>query len=429
MEIESVDANHIVSRHFHPFRLYTELYQLNGDPSGFHTLLHTNWQGKMEPVAYVKPYGKGKVFYYSLGHSPADFNHPEWRKTFVRGVRWSTGLEEKPTLKTGVIGYGGAFNMGRQHLTEMKQAGLVPTAACDIDPARVAIASSDFPGIETYTSVAEMLKKTSAELITVILPHNLHEQAAVDVLNSGRHCIVEKPMALSSAEVGAMEAAAQKNNRMLSVFHNRRWDGDFLTLEELLNRRHALGRIFQMEMTATGYHYQRSWWRSSKQISGGSHYDWGAHYLYWALELIPAKVSWVVATAQNLVWHNVSNEDHVQAYIRFDNNLVLTIEFSSISKLPKPRWRIAGTTGAIQADWGDTFLMWTYDRGINTKEPAKMEYFKGQNQRYYENVADHLRLGDALEITSEKAGRVIRILETIDRAAASGKQETVPGEQ
>ena len=56
-------------------------------------------------------------------------------------------------IRVGVIGYGGAFDMGRHHLLEMMRAKMTPAAVADIDPARLEIARGDFPGIETYTSV------------------------------------------------------------------------------------------------------------------------------------------------------------------------------------------------------------------------------------------------------------------------------------
>ena len=62
-------------------------------------------------------------------------------------------------IKVGVVGYGGAFNMGRAHLNQMKTAGMTPVAVTEVDPTRLKVAETDFPGIETYATVDEMLKK------------------------------------------------------------------------------------------------------------------------------------------------------------------------------------------------------------------------------------------------------------------------------
>ena len=81
-------------------------------------------------------------------------------------------------IKVGVIGYGGAFNMGKAHLQEMQKAGMTPTAVAEIDPARLTVATADFPGIETYDSLKQMLNRSSVDLVTVITPHRTHTALA-----------------------------------------------------------------------------------------------------------------------------------------------------------------------------------------------------------------------------------------------------------
>jgi predicted dehydrogenase len=427
-EVEPKDAEHPVSRHIRRFQVQTELYQMEITASDHRTLLQTYWQGKIEPVVCVREFGKGRVFYISLGHTVEDFQNSEWQTLFLRALRWSTGQQEKPVPKGGVIGYGGAFNMGRHHLNAMKTVGMVPVAACDIDPARMKAAAVDFPDIQTYTNPAEMLAKSDAELLTVILPHNAHAKMVIEVLNSGRHCVVEKPMAITSDEVEAMIAAAEKNKRLLSVYHNRRWDGDFLAIEHVVTHRKMLGDIFKVEIGMSGYGSPGGWWRSHKEISGGIHYDWGAHFMYWALQLIDSPIDWVVATAQKRVWLQVSNEDHLDAYVRFKNGCILEVEASNIAKIDKPRWRILGAKGAILDRGKDAFELSLHQLGVNNESPMRVRYYPHQSIRYYENVVDHLRLDDPMEVTARKSARVIHLLHTMDRAARSGRQERVPGE-
>src|SRR5688500_2553514 len=97
-------------------------------------------------------------------------------------------------IKVGTIGYGGAFNMGREHLQGLlRNEGFVARAVCDLDPARLAVAEEEFPGIQTYTDVDEMLAKSDVELLVIILPHNTHHSISLKCLKAGRHVIVEKP--------------------------------------------------------------------------------------------------------------------------------------------------------------------------------------------------------------------------------------------
>lgn len=82
-------------------------------------------------------------------------------------------------IKVGVIGYGGAFNMGKAHLAEMKKAGMTPVAVAELDKSRLEVATKDFPGIETYLSVDEMLKKSDVNLVAIITPHNTHAKLVI----------------------------------------------------------------------------------------------------------------------------------------------------------------------------------------------------------------------------------------------------------
>src|SRR3989339_472031 len=149
-------------------------------------------------------------------------------------------------LKAAVVGYGGAFNMGKAHLNEMAKAGMVPTAVAEIDKARLAVATQDFPGIETYASVAEMLRRSEANVIAIITPHNTHAKLAIQCLNAGRHVVCEKPLAITTAECDAMMAAARRKGVVLSTYHNRHWDGHILECMKHI-RKGELGTIVRVD--------------------------------------------------------------------------------------------------------------------------------------------------------------------------------------
>ncbi len=197
----------------------------------------------------------------------------------------------KPSdITVGVIGYGGAFNMGKQHLELAARAGMRPLAVAEIDPARLAVAQQDFPGIETYASVAAMLKQSDVKLIIIITPHNSHAPLALQCLNAGRHVICEKPLAITTAECDAMIAAAKKRNLLLSTYHNRHWDGCIIEAVRQI-KAGVIGDIVRIEAHMGSYGKPRDWWRTSKKISGGILYDWGVHLLEYCLQLIDANIT------------------------------------------------------------------------------------------------------------------------------------------
>ena len=188
-------------------------------------------------------------------------------------------------IKVGVVGYGAAFNMGRAHLNEMKQAGMTPVAMAEIDPARMEAAKVDFPGIQAYPSLKDMLKKSNVDLLAIITPHNIHAKLALEALKAGRHVVTEKPFAITTAECDAMIAAARKAKVVISTYHNRHWDGPILAAVKQV-RSGMIGDVYKVEAHMGGYSKPGDWWRTSKTISGGIMYDWGVHLLEYCLQIM-----------------------------------------------------------------------------------------------------------------------------------------------
>jgi len=331
-------------------------------------------------------------------------------------------------IRGAVIGYGPAFNMGKHHASQMKNTeGIECVAICDIDRARTKAAKEDFPGVNTYNSVKSMLKKEDFDLASVVLPHNLHAPVAIECLKAGKNVIVEKPMCISIAEGTEMINTAKENKVMLSVYHNRRWDRDFWTLKELVESG-VIGKVFQVEMWGGGYGRPNpNWWRSNKKVSGGAMYDWGAHYLDWLLNIMPAKMVNVTGFFHpNRVWKDISNEDHVQAIIRFADDAVADVQMSSIAKVGKPRWRVLGEKGAIVPGGKDSFKVSSEEKGWPGEQ--EVEYKGRPGPGYYQNIVAHLQDGEELIVKPEEARRVIAVMELSEKSSRSHQAEPVPYE-
>ncbi len=320
-------------------------------------------------------------------------------------------------MAVGVIGYGPAFNMGRGHMTSMRDdGGFVPTAVCDLDSKRLEVAKSDFPGIETYTDVDEMLRKSQVDLVTVILPHNLHAEVTIKCLKAGRHVVVEKPMAMNVAECDKMIAAAKQSKTMLSVYHNRHWDPNIQTIMKHLKE---IGRPFRFESFQGGYAQPRSWWRSSKEVSGGTIFDWGAHYIEWMLQVMDYEMVEISGYQLREVWTETTNEDEVEAVVRFKGDAVGSYTESHVAAAGKQPIRICGAKGAITAS-NQHVTIHTKDRtGARIEKTVPM--LPRAYQNYYKNIADHLLRGKDLIITAEWARRVIQVLDYASISAQKGK--------
>ena len=129
--------------------------------------------------------------------------------------------------KVGIIGYGG---MAGWHVKKIMKSleNCEPTAVYDIDEAKLAAAEKD--GMRPFSTLDEFLGKGDFDITLVATPNNFHKPMAVAAMETGRHVIVEKPCALSSAEVSDMIEAADRNRVLFSVHQNRRWDKDFLAV-------------------------------------------------------------------------------------------------------------------------------------------------------------------------------------------------------
>ncbi|HOS92445.1 MAG TPA: Gfo/Idh/MocA family oxidoreductase [Armatimonadota bacterium] len=327
-------------------------------------------------------------------------------------------------IRMAVIGYGGAFNMGKAHASWGQAApGFRFVAACDIDPARAAAAAEDFPGIETYTDVDTMLRKCDFDLVTIVTPHNTHAPLAIQCARAGKHVVVEKPMCITTQEGTDMIAAAKKAGTCLTVFHNRRHDGDYLAVKEIVDKG-MIGDVFKVEMCMGGYDAPGTWWRSDKAISGGAFYDWGAHILDWLLHVVPQRIEHVMGYFHKLVWHQMTNEDHVHAVIKFVNGATADVQLSTIQRIGKPRWRILGTKGAIVDTGQGKFHVVTELKGMVVE--MDVPYRQSSWQNFYDNLSAHLLKGKPLEVTPESARRVIAIMEAAEVSSQTGQPQPVP---
>jgi len=327
------------------------------------------------------------------------------------------GKKSQGKVRCAVIGY----SMGREHAKYIKQTpGLELVAVCDIDPARRKMAREEHAGVETYSSVSVLLGKGEFDLGAVVTPHNTHAPIALQLLKAGKHVVLDKPMCLSVQEADAMIEEAKKARVMLSVFHNRRWDGDFMTILDII-KRGLIGEVFHVEAWGGGYGHPGKTWRADKKISGGALYDWGAHYVDWILHVVPKKMVSITGFFHKRVWMDATNEDHVEAIVRFEGGEVANLQQSHIARAAKPRWRILGTKGAI-VDQAGSFRVYTEAGGL----PAHLDvpYQKSHWEAYYATVADHLLRREPLAVTAESARRVIEVIEFAERSAKAGK--TIP---
>ena len=331
-------------------------------------------------------------------------------------------------IKVGVIGYGGAFNMGKAHLDQMHKAGMTPVAVAEIDKARLKVAEEEFPGIETYDNVDKMLKNSDVNLITIITPHDSHAPLALKCLKAGKSVCCEKPLAITTAECDAMIREAKKNKVILTTYHNRHWDGCILEAVKKIKKQKVIGDIVRIEAHMGGYRCPGDWWRSSKKMSGGITYDWGVHLLEYSLQLLEDELTEVTGFAKKGFWAKENKwkkdciEDEGFLVARFKKGAWISLTITNIdsnSKSDDRGWiEITGTEGTYIFD-GGTYKIIKHKKGVKTVTSGNNP--DSQGDKYYQNVADHMVKGAELIISGEWSRRPIHILDLGNRSATSGK--------
>ncbi|MEN6548325.1 MAG: Gfo/Idh/MocA family oxidoreductase [Armatimonadia bacterium] len=340
-----------------------------------------------------------------------------------------------------VIGYGPQHNFGWAHSAWIDATPELRLAAvCDLDPARTAAAKEMFPAIKTYNRVEDVWANPEIELVSIVTPHFTHCPLTVQAFAAGKNVVVEKAMCLNVAEATAMVEAGRAAGKMLSIHHNRRHDGNYRRIEEIV-KSGQIGEVFHIELTAGGFGKPNLAWYTEKAKSGGGFFYWGPHAIDWVLNLIPERVMGVNGFFHKLVWHEMTNEDQTRAIIRFGNGCVADITWSTISTIGKPLWRILGTRGGISdtgaggnvgyekqisgPPGGSLKLVTIGDEG---RQEQEVPYLDSDWPTYWQNVAYHQLRGGPVTVAGEFGRRVIGVFEAAEKSSASGQTEQLAWE-
>ncbi|MGD9494875.1 MAG: Gfo/Idh/MocA family protein [Armatimonadota bacterium] len=346
------------------------------------------------------------------------------------------------SIRCAVIGYGAMHNFGWAHCAWISHTPeLELVGVCDIDPERTAAARREWPGIATWNSTARMYDEGEIDLVSIVTPHFTHCPLALEAFEAGKHVVVEKAMCLNVAEATAMIEAAEAAGKTLAVHHNRRHDGDFRRIRQLVADG-AIGQLFQIDLQAGGYRDPEHGWYTEKAKGGGAFYFWGPHAVDWVLTLVGTKMTGVTGFFHKLVWDHVDIEDQVRALIHFEDGVVADVTWSHICAAPGPLWRILGTGGAIIGTGGATR---GYEHAISTPPQGSVKLIRisdrGRKREemevpnlgndwdcYWQDLADHLLRGAPVPVSGHEGRRTIAVLETAERSSRSGRTEPVPYE-
>lgn len=250
-------------------------------------------------------------------------------------------------LRVGIIGTGWA---GETHLKAFNAHGCEVVAIADPRADRLGELASRY-NVATYTEFEDLIARDDLDIVSVATPNSLHMPATVAALNSGRHVLCEKPLALNPGEAQQMVNAARANNRVLKVAFSHRVRGDVQTLKQQIESG-ALGKIYHAKaswMRRSGIPGMGGWFTTKATAGGGPLIDLGVHVLDMAMFLMgePEIVSVTAATYSELGKRGVGSrgdtvdnnrfevEDFGTAFVRLAGGATLLLEAS---------WAIYGKT-------------------------------------------------------------------------------------
>ncbi|MFC3284837.1 oxidoreductase [Litchfieldella rifensis] len=245
----------------------------------------------------------------------------------------------KKTFNVGVVGYGFASKTFHIPLI-LATPGLELVAVSSSDADKV---HADLPNIAVEAKPQALFARHDIDLVVIPTPNETHFPLAKSALVAGKHVVLDKPFTVTLSEARLLKAQADDSDRLLSVFHNRRWDSDFLTLKTLLAEG-TLGRVVQFDSRFDRFRPEvRDRWREQPKPGGGIWYDLGPHLLDQARELfgMPRKILLDLASRRD----GAKVDDDFLALLDYDG-LRVTLRASTLVAEPTPRFAVHGTRGS-----------------------------------------------------------------------------------
>jgi predicted dehydrogenase len=300
----------------------------------------------------------------------------------------------------------------------------------------------DFPDVSVQADLTSALQDSAIDVVVIATPNALHAPQAHAAFDAGKHVVVDKPFTVTVSEATALVAHAERVGRALTVFHNRRWDSDFLTLRAVIARG-SLGEVTQFESHFDRFRPEvRDRWRERAEPGAGLWYDLGPHLLDQALQLFGAPVAVMADIAKQR--DGAQSDDYFHVTLRYPR-LRVVLHASTLVTASDLRFAVHGTKGSFMKNGLDTQedalkagrtpgdAGWGFDprAGVlsvmhgETIESRVTEGVPGDYRQFYCGVRDAIRDGAALPVTAAEAVQVMQLIACGIQSAAERREITV----
>ena len=339
-------------------------------------------------------------------------------------------------VNVGLVGYGFAGKVFHAPLIGAVE-GLRLTHVASSDAAKVL---RDLPQVQVVADAHALFATSQIELVVIATPNSSHFSLAQQALLAGKHVVVDKPFVVRAREGEELARLAAARGKVLSVFHNRRWDSDFLTLREIL-RSDLLGAVHTYEAHFDRFRPQvrEERWREQDVPGAGVLYDLGSHLIDQALCLFgrPQTV-WAQTAVQRPGGQAVDCFRVVLGY----RERTAVLRAASLVRHPGPRYQVHGTRGSFikhgldpqedalrqgarpgNSGWGHEAPALFGELGFDSgalRVSGKVETLPGCYQAYYGALHASITDDKPPPVPAREAIDVIRVIETAMRSAAVG---------
>ncbi|MDJ0461090.1 Gfo/Idh/MocA family oxidoreductase [Streptomyces sp. H27-C3] len=370
----------------------------------------------------------------------------------MTGTGIAPGTESRAPLRVALVGYGLAGSVFHAPLIAATEGLTLDTIVTSNDERRDQ-ARTEFPDVRFVASPDELWTRADElDLIVIASPNKTHVPIATAALKAGLPVVVDKPLAGTASEAHELAALAKDRGLLLSVFQNRRWDNDFLTLQQLLAAG-ELGDVQRFESRFERWRPQpKGGWRESGDPTeiGGLLYDLGSHVVDQALVLFGPAVR--VYAEADVRRPGAEADDDTFIAITHANGVRSHLYASATTAQLGPRFRVLGSRAgyvkygldpqeaalregkrpAVDESWGEEpESLWGHlgagDSPL-TGGGTPVPTLPGDYPAYYAAVTTALREGSAPPVTAEQAAAALDVLEAARRSASEGVTVEIPTE-
>jgi predicted dehydrogenase len=238
-------------------------------------------------------------------------------------------------------------------------------------------------------------------------------------------------MALTTEQCDELMKLAADAGLVLVVYQNRRFDLDFLTIKDLIDKG-EIGEVFSYESFVGGYSRPCDFWHSDAAVSGGAIFDWGSHFIDQILAILPSEVDFVTGLNQKRVWNHITNADHAQVTINFKDGVQASFVNSDLAAARKPKFYVLGTKGAIIGDWDESgdgavadlpAIISVYGED---EEQQIVDYVQVEPYSFHKSLAALLIDGEPMSVNAQQSRDVVAIMQAAEASALKNGLPVTP---